>query len=268
VRLGQAIADTLRRQETGFTLRPQLDRAFSTTVCRAFPTNVFVIPERIASTPATEQFKEIIRSGPYRFLANEWQPSAIAHYARFVKYVPRSEPPDLWSAKIANFDRVEWTAQPDRATAAAALQRGEVDWVEQSLLDLLPMLQKTPGIKVEAVDPFGALAILRFNQLIPPFHNPVLHRALLPAINQQNVVTAVVGDQTQFGKFPIGFFTAGSPMSNDTSMRALAGPRSMDEARKRIAAAGYKGERIVMIAPSDLPAIMTMSHGHAGPAHS
>ena len=222
--------------------------------------NVFVMPERLANTPATEQFKEVVGSGPYRFLPDEWQPGAVAHYARFDKYLPRAEPPDLWSgAKIANFDRVEWTAQPDPATAAAALQRGEVDWVEQPLLDLLPMLGKTPGLKVEAVDPFGTLGILRFNHLIPPFDNPELRRALLPAIDQQSVVSAVVGDQPQFGNYPVGFFTAGSPMSNDAGLQALTSPRGMDEARRRIKAAGYKGERIVMIAPSDLPAIMAMS---------
>jgi peptide/nickel transport system substrate-binding protein len=222
--------------------------------------NVFVMPERIVATPATQQFKEVVGSGPYRFLPGEFQAGAVAHYARFDKYLPRNEPPDLWAGgKIAHFDRVEWTAQPDPATAAAALQRGEVDWVEQPLLDLLPMLQKTRGLKVEAVDPFGALAMLRFNQLIPPFDNPDLRRALLPAIDQQSVVTAVVGDQAEFGRVPVGFFTAGSPMASDAGLTALTGPRSPEEARRRIAAAGYKGERIVMLAPSDLPAIMAMS---------
>ncbi len=222
--------------------------------------NVFVMPERIVKAPATEQFKEVVGSGPYRFIADEFNPGATAHYARFDKYVPRSEAPDLWAgAKIANFDRVEWTAQPDPATAAAALQRGEADWLEQPLLDLLPKLAKTPGLKVEAVDPFGALAMLRFNQLIPPFNNPELRRALLPAIDQESVVSAVVGDQAQFGKTGVGFFTAGSPMANDVGMAALTGPRSLEEAKKRIAAAGYKGEKIVMVAPSDLPAIIAMS---------
>ena len=222
--------------------------------------NVFVMPERLANTPVSEQFKEVVGSGPYRFLAREWQPGAVAHYARFEKYVPRSEPPDLWSgAKIAYFDRVEWTAQPDPSTAAAALQRGEVDWLEQPLLDLLPMLAKSPGLKVEAVDPFGALAILRFNQLLPPFDNPDMRRALLPGIDQQSVVEAVVGEQAQFGSTPVGFFSAGSPMSNDAGLQVLTGPRDMAEARRRVAAAGYKGERIVMVAPSDLPAIMAMS---------
>jgi peptide/nickel transport system substrate-binding protein len=244
------------------------DKRFQIILKQRFPTmlfslasrNIFVQPERIANTPVGEQFKEVIGSGPYRFLADEFQAGAIAHYARWDKYVPRAEPPDLWAGgHVANFDRVEWTAQPDAATAAAALQRGEVDWVEQPLLDLIPMLGKTPGIRTEAIDPFGALAILRFNHLLPPFNNPDMRRALLPAIDQQAVVTAVVGDQAQFGPSPVGFFTAGGPMANDAGLQALTSPRDPDEARRRIAAGGYKGERLVMVAPSDLPAIMAMS---------
>ena len=244
------------------------DKRFQITLTKPFQQmlfalgarNVFVMPERLANTPVTEQFKEVVGSGPYSFVAEKWQPGAVAHYVRNEKYVPRSEPPDLWAgAKIANFDRVEWTAQPDPSPAAAALQQGEMDWVEQPLLDLLPMLQKNKGVKVEAVDPFGALAILRFNHLLPPFNNPAMRRALLPGIDQQSVVTAVVGDQAQFGRAPVGFFTAGSPMANDAGMAVLTGKRDMAEARRQVAAAGYKGERIVMVAPSDLPAIMAMS---------
>ena len=113
----------------------------------------------------------------------------------------------------------EWTAQPDPSIGAAALQRGEVDWLEQPLLDLIPMLSKTPGVKTEAVDPFGGLAILRFNHLLPPFRNPEMRRALLPGIDQSLVVSAVVGDQPQYGRVPVGFFTAGSPMANDAGTR-------------------------------------------------
>jgi peptide/nickel transport system substrate-binding protein len=260
--IGQTIAASLDElkivDDKKFQFR--LKKPFRTMLFSLASRNIFVQPERIAGTPVGEQFKEVIGSGPYRFLADEFQAGAIAHYARWDKYVPRGEPPDLWSGgHVAHFDRVEWTAQPDAATAAAALQRGEVDWIEQPLLDLVPMLGKTPGITTEAIDPFGALAILRFNHLLPPFNNPEMRRALLPGIDQQAVVTSVVGDQAQFGRVPVGFFTAGSPMSNDAGMQALTGPRDLAEVRKRIAAAGYKGERLVMVAPSDLPAIMAMS---------
>jgi peptide/nickel transport system substrate-binding protein len=260
--IGQTIAASLNEVKAVDDRRFQiiLKRPFRTMLFSLASRNIFVQPERIASTPVSAQFKEVIGSGPYRFLADEFQAGAIAHYAKWEKYVPRQERPDMWSGRhVANFDRVEWTAQPDPSTAAAALQRGEVDWLEQPLLDLIPMLSKSPGVKTEAVDPFGGLAMLRFNHLLPPFNNPEMRRALLPGIDQSQVVSAVVGDQPQYGRVPVGFFTAGSPMANDARLDALTGPRNLDEARRRIAAAGYKGERLVMVAPSDIPAIMTMS---------
>jgi peptide/nickel transport system substrate-binding protein len=237
-----------------------LKSPFRTMLFSLASRNIFVQPERIASTPVGTQFKEVIGSGPYRFLADEFQAGAIAHYARWEKYVPRPEAPDLWSGgHVANFDRIEWTAQPDPSTAAAALRRGEVDWLEQPLLDLVPMLGKTPGLKTEAVDPFGGLAILRFNHLLPPFDKPEMRRALLPGIDQPAVVASVVGEQAQFGRSPVGFFTEGGPMANDAGLQALTSPRDPAEVRKRLAAAGYKGERVVMLAPSDIEAIKTMS---------
>ena len=102
----------------------------------------FMMPERMAKTPASEQVKETIGSGPFRFLPGEWVSGARAGYARFDGYVPRQEPPSFYAGgKVAHFERVEWIVQPDSATAAAALQKGEVDWVEQPLIDLCPMLR-------------------------------------------------------------------------------------------------------------------------------
>ena len=111
--------------------------------------------------------------------------------------------------------------QPDPATAASALQTGEVDWLEFPVLDLLPMLRKSQGCDVVRYDPLGSLAIIAFNHLFPPFDNPKLLRALLPAIDQQDYVTAWVGEQQDLGKYPVGFFTGNSPMENNAGMEAL-----------------------------------------------
>jgi peptide/nickel transport system substrate-binding protein len=43
----------------------------------------------------------------------------------------------------------EWTAQPDPSIAAGALQRGEVDWLEQPLLDLVPMQLRKMGLNID-----------------------------------------------------------------------------------------------------------------------
>lgn len=83
-------------------------------------------------------------------------------------------------------------------------------------------------------------------------------------------MTAAVGDAKQYDAIPVGFFPNGSPMSTSAGLGVLTRPRSMEQARQLVAEAGYKGERIVMPAPSDLPQIMAMSQvvqdqlSHAG----
>lgn len=222
--------------------------------------NCFIMPERMAKTSANQQVTEFIGSGPFVFRKNEWVSGAKAVYTKFDKYVPRSEPPQYFSGgKVVHFERVEWIVEPDPATAASALQTGEVDWVEQPLIDLLPMLKSSPGLFETRFDPLGLLAIMAFNHLYPPFDNPALLRALLPAINQKEFVQAVVGEQMDLAKYPAGFFTLGSPMANTAGMQALTGPRSLDEAKKQVHAAGYKGEKVILMAPTDQAALQALA---------
>ena len=49
-----------------------------------------IMPERLASTDAYTQVKEMVGSGPFRFLAGEHVPGARLNYARFEGYVPVS----------------------------------------------------------------------------------------------------------------------------------------------------------------------------------
>jgi peptide/nickel transport system substrate-binding protein len=249
-------------------MKPLDDRRFQIRLKRRFrqmtyalgSQNCFVMPERMAKTPATEQIKEFIGSGPYIFKRDEWASGSKAVYVRNSGYIPRQERPEYFSGgKVANFERVEWIVQPDPATAAAALQTGEVDWLEFPVLDLLPMLRKSPGCDVVRYDPLGSLAIIAFNHLFPPFDNPKLLRALLPAINQQEYVTAWVGEQQDLGKYPVGFFTGNSPMENGAGMEAFTAPRDLAKAKRLVAESGYNGEKIVMMAPSDQPSLVAPS---------
>jgi peptide/nickel transport system substrate-binding protein len=213
---------------------------------------LFIMPERMAKAPATQQIKEYVGSGPYRFLRDEWVSGSHAAWARNEKYVPRQEPPEYLSGgKVAHFDRVEWTVQKDPATAAAALQTGEVDWIEQPLNDLAPMLRQSPGVKVEVFDPLGSLGVLAFNHLYPPFDNPKLLRALLPAVDQKEYLAAAIGEQKELGKYPAGFFTVGSPMASTAGLDALSSPRDLARARQLVQESGYKGEKIILMSPTD-----------------
>ena len=220
-----------------------------------------VMPERLALTEPSQQVTEIIGSGPYKFNMRERVPGSLAVYERFAGYVPRTDGPPAGTAgpKIAYFDRVEWHTIPDAATAAAALQSGEVDWWEQTTGDLLPLLRKSPDVKVEVIDTLGYYAVLRFNHLNPPFDNAGIRRALLGAFSQTDMMQAVAGDDRSMWRAGVGIFTPASPLANDAGMEVLNGPRNLAQVKRDLEAAGYNGEKFVFLVPTDLPAINAMS---------
>ncbi len=224
----------------------------------AHPTNLMavIIPERLASKPLLPRLTEMVGSGPYRFLANERVPGARNVYARWDRYVPRSQgvPNFCAGPRVAHFDRVEWLTTPDSATQVAALQSGEVDWVEQPLMDLVPQLRSNKALKVEVVEDKGIIGFLRFNQLFPPFDNVAIRRACLKAVNQKAFMEAVVGNNAVYNDHT-GMFGAGTPMANDAGMEALNGKYDPAALKKEIMDAGYKGERVVYLAVNDVPRI-------------
>ena len=253
-------------------LRAEDDRTLVFRLKRPFPllpdalakTQSFlpvIMPERLARTDPFTQVAEVVGSGPFRFVAGERVPGARAVYERFSGYKPRGGGATDWTAgpKIAHFDRVEWTTIPDPATAAAALMSGEQDWWDYATADLMPMLGRARGVKVVVQEPSGQIPILRFNHLQPPFSNPAIRRALLGAVSQEDVVTAVVGTDKSMWNTGVGFFCPGTPMASDVGMEALNGPRDMDKVKRDLKAAGYAGERVVLMGATDLPVLKAMS---------
>ena len=220
-----------------------------------------IMPERLAQTDPFKQVTEMVGSGPFRFLADERVSGARTAYARFDRYVPRPDGAPDWTTgpKIAHFDRIECTVIPDGATAAAALRRGEADWWEQPLFDLLPQLQADRTIATGLVEVTGNIGLMRFNMLHPPFDNPAIRRAVLLALDQADFMRAVAGDGAEHWRDGVGFFTPGTPMASGTGMAGLTSPRSIEAARRAVQDAGYKQERVVVMSPGDYPRIAALA---------
>lgn len=215
-----------------------------------------IMPERIAQTDPFQQIREYVGSGPFRFRADQFRPGDIAVYERFDRYETRQEPSDfLAGGKPVHFDRVEWRVMPDPATAAAALQNNEADWWESPLADLLPLLRRHREIVIDRINSAGNLGVLRFNFLHPPFDNPAVRRALLPAIDQRAFMDAAIGTDRSLSAVPAGVFTPGTPLANDAGLEVLSGPRSIEAAQRALRESGYRNERVVMLSSTDLPVI-------------
>jgi len=220
-----------------------------------------MMPERLAKTDAFTQVTEMVGSGPFRFNAKERVAGSQVVYEKFTEYKPREGGVPDWTAgpKIVNFDRVEWRVSPEAASAAAALQRNEVDWWENPPQDLVPLLKKNADISVFVQDPTGQVACMRLNHLNPPFDNPAIRRAVLKAISQTDYAQAVVGDDPAMFHVPAGVFCPGTPMASDAGLEVFQGPRDYAAAKKAILDAGYKGERVVLMAPTDFPILKALA---------
>jgi peptide/nickel transport system substrate-binding protein len=96
-----------------------------------------------------------------------------------------------------------------------------------------------------------AIGIARFNQLYPPFDNPTIRRALLGAIDQAEAMTAVAGTDPANWRDGIGLFGTGTPFASDVGIEVLRTRRDYPAVKQALAQAGHKGERIVVIAPTD-----------------
>jgi peptide/nickel transport system substrate-binding protein len=214
----------------------------------------FIMPERIAQTDPFKQITEYVGSGPMKFVQGEWVPGAKAVFEKFTGYMPRQEKGSwLAGGKQVLVDRVEWVVIPDPATAAAALQNGEVDWWENPITDLVPVLKKNRNISVDIADPLGNIGVFRMNHLHPPFNDVKARRAILAALSQEDYMRALVGDDTSLWKPLPGFFTPGTPLYSEEGGEILKGKRDIAAAKKLLAESGYSGQPVTCLVAQDQP---------------
>ncbi|MGJ5179320.1 ABC transporter substrate-binding protein [Bradyrhizobium oligotrophicum] len=238
------------------TIRFRLKRPFPLlpqALGKAAVQPAFMMPERLASQDPMKALTEVVGSGPFRFLRDERVQGIRNVYAKFERYQPRADGKPDWTAgpKIVHYDRVVWSTMPDAGTAAAALRTDEQDWQETTPHDLLAVLQGEGDIATRVLDPRGYACMMRVNHLHPPFDNPAIRRALLGAIDQAAFMTAVAGTEPAYQSTPLGFFAPNTPMASDVGLDVFRGPRNYEKVKAELRAAGYNGEKVVLLVPAN-----------------
>ena len=253
--MGQKImeyTDSLEAVDDG-TFKLVLNRPYGLVIdALAKPTAVtpLIMREEEARTDPYEQVQEVIGSGPFKFVKEEWVPGARVVYVRNEDYVPRDEPPSgLAGGKVVKVDRVEWVIMPDQQTAMSALLAGEVDIYENPPLDFMAIFEGDPDIETRVLDSLGTTGYARPNFLHPPFNDVRARRALLHAVDQEAYLRAAVGDERYFA-FCKSYFVCGSPLET------LAGAepymeQDLDRARELVREAGLEGHKVVVLDPTD-----------------
>ena len=218
----------------------------------------FMMPKRLAETDPFEQVPEIVGSGPFKFMKDQWVPGSKVVYVKNEDYLPRDEPPSFAAGgKIAKVDRVEWVYFPDQTTAMNALINGEVDYFEQPSPDLAQLMKSSEGIVVELNDPLGNMGFARFNHLQPPFDDAKVRRAAMKALKQEDYLQAAIGIP-EYYKTCYSVFPCGTPLENDSGSAFVAGA-DIAEAKALLADSGYDGTPVVIMQPTDIPVLSAFS---------
>src|SRR6202012_3843184 len=223
----------------------------------------FMMPKRVADTPPDKAITETIGSGPFKFVKEEFQPGVKAVFVKNTDYVPRKEPPSWTSGgKVVKVDRVEWVTMADAQTAVNALQSGDIDFMENPSFDLLPVLQANPDLKVQVLNGLGFQTLGRMNFIHPPFDNIKVRRAAFLALNQKNVLDALVGNPDYY-KVCGAVFGCGTPLETDVGAQSLVKGDGMAEAKKELAASGSDGTPVVIMGPGDVITLKAQPIGAA-----
>ena len=219
----------------------------------------FMMPARIAATPGDEQIAEYIGSGPFSFNNEEWEPGVKVVYEKFDDYVPRSEATNGFAgAKIAKVDRVIWTPNRDIQQAINALNAGEVDIIESTPPDLLPLVAEGGQAYTQSPNPAGLQYTFRFNVLHPPFDNPKIRQALLYAFNQEDFMQATIGDPNYY-KACKAMFICGTPLETDAGFEDKL-ESNFKKARELLKEGGYDGTPVLL----DFGAARDIRHRESG----
>jgi peptide/nickel transport system substrate-binding protein len=238
-------------------IRFRLNKAFPLLPNALAQVYCAIMPTRLAETDPMKQIPEAIGSGPFKFMADERVPGSRVVFTKNEAYVPRKDGTPSFNAgpKVVNVDRVVWTFIPDPATASAALLQGEIDWWENPSLDLIPQIKAYKNVTMTVKDRTGEMGCLRFNQLFPPFDNAAIRRVAVAAIDQKEVMEGVSGAEPSLYKTDIGLFVPGTPMATAVGVDITRGPKNYAKLKQDLAAAGYNGEKVVVLAASTFPTI-------------
>lgn len=213
--------------------------------------SLFIMREKDANRPATEQVNANIGSGPFKFNEALAKPGASFTYDRNENYVPRSEAPDGFAGgKIVKVDRVIWENIADQQTAFAALQAGEIDFIESPSADIFSIIESDPNLELQALNQEGSVMFLRMNCLQKPFDNVKARQAMLHLIDQEAFLRIISPNPT-YGHTVTSMFGSNSPYSNSENTEWYKKGGDPERAKRLFQEAGYAGEKVVILQPTD-----------------
>lgn len=155
--------------------------------------------------------------------------------------------PDYWQPGLPKVDGIELTAIPEGPSRVAALQRDQVDIIEEPPATDYDTLKNGADTTI-VTQVKGNMELIAMAIDTPPFDNPKLRLAMKYAVDRQKLLDLLVsGYGTQVNDIPIAstlqYAVQGAPRVHDAAM-----------AKQLLSEAGYPDGLTVKLAVSDVQA--------------
>ena len=210
-----------------------------------------IMPTRIDEGILTsEPVEEWVGSGPYKFVS--WSQGDRITIERFDEFVSRTEPASLYTGEVrAYIDELVWLEVPDEETKLAGLETGEWDVVDGAGLDFYGRVSENSELTVPLYKPGH-----RSNLLIPanpPFDNTTARIAFQTGLDIANVMASL--GPTELWTLCPAIFYCGTRWETDAGADEYYNRNDKEEAKRLLAEAGYAGETLVLLNPTDYSTI-------------
>ena len=223
-------------------------------LAKASPRMCPIMPERLARTDPFTPVTEMVGSGPYCYKANERVPGDRVVYERNDAYVPRADgtpmAPPVPRSRISSGSSGGSCPIPRPSPPPCSNRRSTGGCRPTPTCCRCCAGSLTP--RWNSISPSGFVATMRLNQLNPPFDNPAIRRAVIGAVAQADYMIGMVGTDPALWRNQVGYFCPNTPMASSAGLEAVTSPRDLDAVRKALADAGYNGETVVVLTPTDI----------------
>ena len=216
---------------------------------------------QIMPKPTVDQWPDTVAqefnaSGPYKFVS--WDPGNEVIIDRFDAYVPRTEEPSYRAgAKMGYFARMITIEIPDQETRVAAVLTGEVDSLDVISGDFYgEALDNADKVSVHIGVP-GAQPDIGFNLGDPLLgfteKGKLMRLAIRAAIDAEEIMKGY-GESTLWTLCP-ALQHCGVAWEGPSTNTELYNEANPSKAKDLLEQAGYNGEEIIILDPTDFPTI-------------
>ena len=134
------------------------------------------------------------------------------------------------------------------------MTQGEIDWWENPTIDLVPQLKRNKDITLAVKDRTGEIG---WSASTTCTRRSTIRRSAASSwgrwIRRRSCRRWPAPNPLI--KTDVGIFVPGTPMASTIGVEVTRGPKDYDKLKRDLAAAGYKGEKVVILAAPTIPTI-------------